>query len=370
VIDQIGDRVPGLAIAVTDADRVLSVETFGLADIANNVPMTPDTVCNWFSMTKLVTATVAMQLAEEGRLDLDAPAADYYQPISTLRTSRSAPPITTRHLLSHSSGLANPMPMRWVHPASEPGPDHATFVANIIGRNRRLRFEPGSRAAYSNLGYLVLGEIIGTVAGCSYESCVADRVLEPLGMSATGFAADPNRVWATPYQRRRTKLNAVLPALVPRWLLGPNTDRFRSLHHFYVDGASYGGLVGPVDDAARFLQAHLANGLADGTVDHRVDPDVDHPNASTEIFTAETARAMRTIVARGKGFHAGLGWYRRGSGPDDGYVEHLGGGAGFWNCMRLHERDGIGVVVMGNATSYDHEMIVTAALRRSLAYRE
>ena len=378
VTDQIGDRVPGLAIAVTDADQILSVETFGLADIANNVPMTPDTVCNWFSMTKLVTATVAMQLAEDGRLDLDAPAAEYYKPISKLRTSQAAPTITTRHLLSHSSGLANPMPMRWVHPPTEPGPDHSTFVANVLGRSYRLRFEPGSRAAYSNLGYLVLGEIIETVAGCSYESCVTARVLEPLGMSATGFTADPNRIWATPYQRRRTKLNIALPVLVPRWLLGPNTDRFRSLYHFYVDGASYGGLVGPVNDAARFLRAHLADGTIDRSGNHPNDtPDKSADNGtgnstdeSTAVFTAETARAMRTIVADGKGFHAGLGWYRRGSGPVDGFVEHLGGGAGFWNCMRLHQRDGIGVVVMGNATSYNHEPIVAAALKRALAQQE
>jgi CubicO group peptidase (beta-lactamase class C family) len=136
-----------------------------------------------------------------------------------------------------------------------------------------------------------------------------------------------------------------MPALIPRAILGPRRGRFRELHHFYVNGAAYGGLVGPADDAARFLRAHLRDGELDGT----------------RILSPEAARSMRDIVARGRNFEVGLGWFRRGKDRPDDYVEHLGGGAGFWTCLRVYPEAGRGVVVMGNATTYDHEAIVAAA---------
>ena len=77
-------------------------------------------------MTKLVTATAAMQLVDEGLLDLDAPVARYYEPFNMTRPAGRAEAATVRHLLCHSSGLANPLPLRWVHPAMEPGPIRAS----------------------------------------------------------------------------------------------------------------------------------------------------------------------------------------------------------------------------------------------------
>ena len=147
-----------------------------------------------------------------------------------------------RHLLCHSSGLANPLPLRWVHPATEAGPIRGEFVRRLIERHRRLRFDPGTRAAYSNLGYLVLGEIIETVSGETFEEFIQHRILDPLDMTHTGFTADPASDWATPYQRRHTPLGVLLPVLLPRKLIGPAAGPYRSLHHFYVDGAAYGGL--------------------------------------------------------------------------------------------------------------------------------
>lgn len=80
---QIDTKVPGLAIAAVDADGVLWSEGFGHANLATGLGMTPGTVCNWPSMTKLVTATAVMQLADEGLLGLDAPVASYYEPLTT-----------------------------------------------------------------------------------------------------------------------------------------------------------------------------------------------------------------------------------------------------------------------------------------------
>ena len=137
-----------------------------------------------------------------------------------------------------------------------------------------------------------------------------------------------------------------MPVLIPRNILGPRHGRFRALQHFYVDGAAYGGLVGPASEAARFLRAHMRDGELDGE----------------RILSTDATRAMRTIVARGRRIEVGMGWFRRGKSRPADFVEHLGGGAGFWTCMRAYPEAGRGAVVMGNATSYDHSVIVEAAL--------
>jgi CubicO group peptidase (beta-lactamase class C family) len=80
--DQVGISVPGLAIVIVHDGEMVPSQGWGDADIASGTPMTPDTACNWFSMTKPVTATVALQLAEQGLLDLDAPVQDYYEPFA------------------------------------------------------------------------------------------------------------------------------------------------------------------------------------------------------------------------------------------------------------------------------------------------
>ena len=344
---QIDTKVPGMAIAAVDADGVLWSEGFGHANLATGVGMTSGTACNWFSMTKLVTATAVMQLAEEGLLDLDAPVASYFEPFRMTRPAARAEAATVRQLLCHSSGLANPFPLRWVHPATEPGPIRSEFVRRLIERHDRLRFDPGDRVAYSNLGYLVLGEIIETVSGTTFEERIQRRILDPLDMNHTGFTLDSSSDWATPYQSRRSPLGVLLPVLLPRKLIGPASGSYRALRHFYVDGAAYGGLVGPVADAARFLQAHVGDGTLDGV----------------RILSADSAQAMRRIIASGRKLQVGLGWFRRGRRPDLRFVEHLGGGAGFWNCMRIYPDHGFGVVIMGNATAYDHHTVVDAVLR-------
>jgi CubicO group peptidase (beta-lactamase class C family) len=346
VASQVGSIVPGLVIAVVDREGVLSAGAWGRASISQSSAMTMDTSCNWFSMTKPVTATTMVQLADRGLIDLDVPLVDYYEPWSGLRPASRRDQVTARHLLAHSAGLANPLPLRWTHLPGEPGPDLGEFVARQLGRNRRLRFDPGTKAVYSNLGYLVAGHLIEAVTGDSFSQVVEDGVLAPLAMSATGFTASDRSMWATGYHRRTAIKGTLLPLLVPREILGANEGSYQALLPFHVDGAPYGGLIGPAVDAARFLRAHLGDGELDGV----------------RILEPESARAMRTLSTVGKNLQVGLGWYHRGPTSDAGFVEHLGGGAGFWTCMRLYPDSGLGVLLMGNATSYDHDSIARAAI--------
>ena len=141
--------VPGLSVAVVKSDGLVWTRGFGFADLATLTPATPAKSYLWFSMTKIVTATAALRLAERGNLDLDAPVTEYFAKFSAV----SQPvPVTVRHLLSHSSGLANPVPIRWVRPAGTPAPDQRAFVNRLLAKHRKLKFVSGERASYSNLG--------------------------------------------------------------------------------------------------------------------------------------------------------------------------------------------------------------------------
>jgi CubicO group peptidase (beta-lactamase class C family) len=338
--------IPGLSVAVVKGDRLVWARGFGFADLATSTPATPQTSYLWFSMTKTVTATAVVRLAEDGKLDLDAPADECYR---GLKVVSQPTPVTVRHLLSHSSGLANPVPIRWVYPAVDPVPDRRTFVELLLGKNRKLGFTPGERASYSNLGYLVLGEVIAEVTGKSYEDHVREEVLSPLGMERTGFQYPDGAGGggaAAGYQPLWKPLTPLFRAALPRGIVGPRQGRYVSFEPFYVKGPAYGGLVGSVQEAARFLMLHLNGGEMNGT----------------RLLSAESAAEMRRVTPRGGKRDFGLGWFRshEAEGRRPAFVEHLGGGAGFWNVMRIYPEESLGIVLMGNTTSYDHESVCDA----------
>jgi len=285
-------------------------------------------------MTKIATATAAMMLAERGRLDLDAPVGQYLGDIWPAAFA----PAKVRHLLSHSSGLRNPIPIRWVHLAGEPRPEPRAWLARLLIKQRRPRFEPGSRAAYSNIGYLALGETIAAASGRPYEAFVTEELLRPLGMTNTAFAwndlpAVIPRV--TGHQRLPRMLTPAVARLLPDGTIGARSGHFVALGPVELDGAAYGGLIGPVGDAARLLALHCNDGMVNGT----------------RLLSAESIGAMARITTTGRAYDLGLGWFRphRDSGSR---VEHLGGGMGFWNVLRLDPQTGSGVAIMSNTTRH------------------
>jgi CubicO group peptidase (beta-lactamase class C family) len=343
----VGDRVPGIAIAIVGPEGIREVASAGFADLAASVEASTEMVCPWFSMTKIVTATTAMRLAERHILDLDEPVLPLVPPLRTLQPATFASRITARHLLSHSAGLANPIPVRWIHPAEAPAPDPETFLDGLLAKNRRLRFEPGTRSSYSNVGTLVLGSALATASGKPFVELVREEALEPLRMAQTGFAYSPELEVraATGYHPRWSPMRLLLP----RWVVGPAAGRWVSFRRFLLDGAPYGGLVGPVDDAARFVQMHLRDGSVDGL----------------RVLMPDSATAMRDIRVQGRRYDLGLGWFRPSNqrNADPPFVEHLGGGAGFFNVIRIYPTREVGIVVMGNATNYDIDAVAGLALR-------
>jgi CubicO group peptidase (beta-lactamase class C family) len=143
------NAVPGLTIFVVKPDGVRWSKAFGLADIVTRSPASEQTVYMWFSMTKLVTATCVLQLAESRQIDLDDPVVHHYAPFQLLRPFKWMESVTVRNLLNHTSGLSNPIPITWIRQLDQPAPDPDAFLINLLTKRSKLRFEPGSTASYS-----------------------------------------------------------------------------------------------------------------------------------------------------------------------------------------------------------------------------
>jgi hypothetical protein len=145
-------------------------------------------------------------------------------------------------------------------------------------------------------------------------------------MSRTGFehAQAPADI-ATGYWRLPPGGRAALRLLLPSGIIGQRVGGLVAFRPFYVNGPPYGGLVGDVQDAARFLVLHLGDGAAGGR----------------RLLSAESAVAMRTLTTEGTKLTTGLGWWRRHEADDgSGLVEHLGGGGAYRNLMRLYPDSG------------------------------
>ena len=324
----------GVSMAMVAGDTTVATSAAGLCDLVSGSAMSADAACNWFSMTKIATATAAMMLADSGQLDLDAPVGQYLGDI----WPKGFASARVRHLLGHSSGLRNPLPIRWVHSAGELGPEPRAWLARLLAKQREPRFEPGSRAAYSNVGYLALGEVIATTSGTSYGAFITDKLLRPLGMTHTAFGwseLPPETVRATGHQQLPRILTPALARFLPGNLIGVRTGKYVALKAFELDGAAYGGLIGSVTDAARLVALHCNGGTVDGT----------------RLLGARSVDAMAAIATKGKPFDIGLGWFRPNS-DHGGRVEHFGGGMGFWNVLRIDAQASRGVVIMSNITRH------------------
>lgn len=337
-------KVPGLSAVVVRGGQAAEVAA-GFADVDKASPATAATAYLWFSMTKIVTATAAMQLAERGALRLADPVSRFLPDFPKPRDGW--PDVRIHHLLSHSSGLPNPVPVRWVHPAESPGRDPHEFAVELLRRHSRLRSPAGSKAVYSNLGYIALGEVIAAAGGTPFKNYVTAQILEPLSMTRTGFSYDGlGADIASGYQPRFSPMTPLFRAMLPPGIVAGKTGRFVRFNPFYVDGSPYGGLVGSAADAARFMDVHLNGGESNGV----------------RLLSPESVEAMQVIQATGRKLDVGFGWFRRGADRSRAeHLEHLGGGGGFWNMMRIYPGQRLGVVVMGNVTGYDHEVIARAA---------
>ena len=153
-------EAPGLAIAVLRDGRSVYRETIGALDLSSREPVTADTRFHLASVTKTFVATAVLQLAEQGRVDLDANPRrylPYFQPADP-----RAEKVTIRQVLAHVSGLQKDDDTRFDNPDFDDGALERLVRESV---SRPLDVAPGEKFGYSNLGYCVLGDIVAKVSG-------------------------------------------------------------------------------------------------------------------------------------------------------------------------------------------------------------
>ncbi len=229
--------IPGISAAVGIDGIVVWSEGFGYADLENRVPARATTLYRIGSVSKPVTATAVVQLALDGRLDLDA-AVQRYVPTFPEKDY----PITTRQLAGHLAGIRH---YRGNESVGE-GQRHYDDVVEALGifGEDPLLFAPGQRYSYSSYGWNLISAVVQGAAGQDFLSYMQERVFDPLGLNHT-YADDPR-------------------------LIIPERTRFyaysggRTLNAPFVDNSykwAGGGFIASVEDLVRFGSAHLSPGF-------------------------------------------------------------------------------------------------------------
>ena len=164
-------NAPGLAIGITNRERILQMGVYGLANLDAKRPVKPNTLFQIGSISKSFASIILLQLQEQGLLDIDDPATKF---IPWFEIQSEYEPITLRHLMSHTAGIIR---------GSDDTVSAYTEAWNL--RFTKIAAPPGEMFHYSNNGYKVLGVILQTVLDQSMADILRERVLRPLGMNAT-----------------------------------------------------------------------------------------------------------------------------------------------------------------------------------------
>ena len=179
-------HIPGLSLLVVKNGKTIRSEGFGLANVELQVPVKPETIFQSGSVGKQFTATAVMMLVEEGKVGLDDPLTKYFADAPATWKD-----VTVRELLSHTAGFGEyPKDFNFRKDWTED--EELKLVESIP-----LAYPPGTKWAYSNLGYVTLGILIHRVTGEFYGDFLQQRIFQPLGMTATHIISEadivPNR---------------------------------------------------------------------------------------------------------------------------------------------------------------------------------
>ena len=322
---------PSVSVAIVQGNELIYNEAFGLADGPREIPATTESVYHWWSMTKMATAVSILQLHEAGKLNIDDPVTDYLPYFEVEYPSDDQPAINIRHLLNHTSGLPDTIPaiFGWLN-QDDAGTDQSALFQREWANFDKLKFTPGSDVAYTNFGYMVLGEIIAVASGESYEDYVRAHVLQPLQMTQTDFVYTDSMM---PYAATGSHplvhfFTPMLPFLTDMDLM--MRERVGNRYWFeriYVDATPPTGLIGPAEDAAKLLIA-----LSDGS----------------DFIAKESINLMRS-----QGGERPFGWAEFGEENGRSWVQHRGGGPGFATIMRLYPEEELGIIILANGTNLD-----------------
>jgi len=331
------DLTPSLHYIHFNKDAIIHQFKEGLADIKNRVAVDNKTTYHAFSVTKTFTALAVLQLAEQNKIDINQPVVQYLPDFPYSKD------ITILQLLTHTAGIPNPIPLSWIHLASEhPSFNRNQFFEAIISKNNKIKSKPNVKYAYSNLGYVLLGWLIEQVSGISYEEYINVNIISKLGIGANelGFTIEDPAKHATGYHKRTSFSNFILGLFLDkRKYMDKSAGKWIPFKPFYVNGTSYGGLIGTPGAFMKYIQALLQQ-----------DSNLLSASYRKMLFTENHLQSnKRTGMC--------LSWF---TGQINGktYFTHAGGGGGYYCEIRIYSEQGLGSVIMFNRTGMRDERLL------------
>jgi CubicO group peptidase (beta-lactamase class C family) len=305
---------PGAGVVLFSADSIRWEGYLGLADRAADRPVTDETVFRAGSVSKSFVSATALQFVETGRLDLQAPVRELAPEVAFHNPWAETDPVRVVHLLEHTAGFDD----LHIHEYVSRSPDITLREGLAINpASRTVRWRPGLYYSYSNAGPPVAAYILQRRTGQPFHALVADRIFDPLGMTASSFRRDER--------------------VAPHLAAGYAADGTTEVPYVHIGLRPSGALNTRPTDLARFGQMLLGRGT----------------RGDTTLLAPATVRRMetpQTSLAARHGVNAGYG-LGNATSLHDGFVYHGHGGAidGFvarYGYLPAHDR---GYVVMLNS---------------------
>ena len=326
----------GIAVGVVRKGQPHSVECIGLADHVSGRPVDPHTAFRIASISKTLTALGVMQLRDDGRLELDQPVNNYLKSIR-IEAPPGAPAVTFRHLLTHTSGIGE-LPRAtdlWRREAWGGGPPFArpSDLAALYRGALHTEVAAGSKWAYANHGFAVLGQLVQDVSRQPFAEYMREHVLRPLGMEQADYT--------------RTEQLAETLATGYHWVLG----RFRAIKDYDLTLFGPGSVLSPLSDMVEYA-TWLANA---------------GPNTASGVVSPATLLEMMSpqfsIDPRLPGM--GLAFFLEHFGSHR-VCGHLGNNPGFASALLVAPDDGAGVVVLTNTSTFAGAQLLAASVLRAV----
>jgi CubicO group peptidase (beta-lactamase class C family) len=322
-------EVPGLTIGILDGDNV-EVDGFGTANVETGVAVTPDTLFQIGSISKIFTTTLIMTLVDEGKIDLDTPVITYV-PTLPLADEAARKSITIRHLLTHMSGFYGDR-----FDDQGRGDDAIAKAVAAFG-DLRQQTAPGELWTYCNAGFDLAGRAAELVTGKGFEALMRERVFGPLGMARATYFPDEAILHAVAVGHQKAEGSGSLPAVSSPWPIPRRSN-------------PAGGVSTTVGELLRFAKMHIQLGELDGN----------------RVLSRDSATAMQERQTEADPFRTwGIGWSRR---EIDGVqiIEHNGATNGFTARLTIvpSRRFAIALFTNHNDGSPAHSKISEVALDR------
>lgn len=308
----------------------------GNEDINKVSAVSENTTFNAFSTTKTITSTAVLKLVQDGVIHLDDKVVEHLSEYSI------PDQVKIKHLLSHQSGISNPIPLKWIHLKEEhKNFNPHDFTDNVLKTKAKFNRSPESKFSYSNLNYLLLGMLIEKVANQSYDQFVSENIFEPLIQEGQEMSfKHPEKNHATGYHKNNCFQRLLLKLLINKEGLFEKTDKnWLSLHPFYVNGTAYGGLFSHPKSMMKYCQSLMPGDetlLIDNMKKYIYE---DNPNKD------------------GQPTGMSLGWFM-GNINKHNYICHAGGGVGYYTEIRIYPELRKGSVLMLNSSGMQDKRIL------------